>query len=476
MRSFPQLSLPIGGMRPRIIDFTSLLLSILVGIILAALTLRLGLFALPVVVFVLIVFPWLIQNPFKLYIWLIISWPTLALFVRVPLPAGIPDISYDRVLVLILMCVVVIEALLLRRHLLKTTILDLLILLYLAAQLSSRLVVLWFGGEGSPDLNGLLDTLLIPVGMYWITKNLLVSRSNIQWFLYALVIACLLICLTGLYEQAVGKRVFKSSISLGGTEERYIWQDVPGGRAAGAMGNPAVYGATLGIGILAGIGCLPHVDKKFPRVVLLASIGLLLYGVFASYTRSAWVSVFIVLFAVQFFINGLWKTTMPLFILGLLLLLLFWRELPGISIIENRALYANSLPVRFELINLGWDRFLERPIFGWGSGALNIFGIRQLGNTSHNIYLTFLVDGGVVLFLSFCIVVGYLLFRVIRVYGMIPKGGLERDALVSMTGSIFVFLLSGLALELRYFGYFNALFWICIGGIDSLGERCNRDG
>ena len=351
----------------------------------------------------------------------------------------------------------------------KLTQLDILILIYLVAQLSSRLFVIWFGGMGKPDLNGLLDIILIPLMLYWIVKNLLVTRAHLKWFLYALVIACLLICLSGLYEQALGVRVFKISTNLGGTELRYEWQDVQGGRAAGALGNPAIYGATLGIGILAGIACLSHVKRKLTQVTLVATIGVLLYGVFASYTRSAWLSVFGVLFVAQFFIGSLRKRTLPLLILGLLLLVIMWNGLSTSSFIARRVLTMGTITTRLSLNQLAWERFLEKPFLGWGSGALNTFGLRQVGVISHNIYLTFLVDGGLALFLSFSAVVGYLLLRAIRLYRMAEKSSLERNVLVAMTGSVLIFLLSGLALELRYFGYFNALFWICAGVIDYLG-------
>ncbi len=160
-------------------------------------------------------------HPFRLFVWLIVTWPILTLVVRIPLPAGIPDISYDRVLVLLLLPMIILEALLSKKRLMKATPLDILIIVYVVAQLSSRVFVLSFGGMGRPDLNGLVDSILVPVVLYWIAKNLLVSRAHLKWFLCALVIASLLICLTGLYEQAVGgeETLFTISTRLGGSAE-----------------------------------------------------------------------------------------------------------------------------------------------------------------------------------------------------------------------------------------------------------------
>jgi O-antigen ligase len=201
----------------------------------------------------------------------------------------------------------------------------------------------------------------------------------------------------------------------------------------------------------------------------MAIIGVLLYGVFASWTRSAWISVFTVLFFIQFLISDLWKRTLPIFILGFQILLLMWERLSDSSMIVSRALNTNSITPRLLVMRLGWERFLEKPFLGWGSGALTDFGLRQAGTISHNIYLSFLVDGGAILFLSFFAAISYLLIRAKRIYRLTGKNNLERNFLVVMVGNVMIFLLSGLALELRYFSYFNALFWMSAGAIDHLG-------
>jgi O-antigen ligase len=473
VKSFSEGIFPRVGIRwPHRSNVASAVIILFAGLILGLLILVLGPISLPFVIFVILLLPWLIEEPFRLFICLIITWPIFTLYIRIPLPAGVPDLSYDRALVVLLLCVVLLEALLSKRRLLKVTPLDILIIVYVIEQIITRLSVVWFGGVGYVDLNGFLDVILIPVMLYWLVKNLLVSRAHLKWLLYALVIASLFVCLTGLFEQAVGARIFKASISLGGSEEVYQWQDTQGGlRAAGALGNPAIYGAVLGIGSLAGLCCLSLVKQKPIQVALLATIGVLLYGVLASYTRSAWLSVFVVLFAAQFLINGFWKKTLPTITLGLLLLITIWNVVPDSSKIVQRALTTKTIDQRIDIYSIGLERFQEKPILGWGSGALNIFDLAGAGIISHNIYLTFLVDGGAALFLSFFAVIGYLLIRSIRIYRITEKGSLERNTLVAMTGSILIYLLSGMALELRYFGYFNALFWICAGVIDCLGER-----
>lgn len=160
----------------RSIEIASVVLPILAGLILALLLLAFGPITLPIVFFSLFVLPWLTQNIFRPFILLIITWPILTLFLRFPLPAGIPDLTYDRVFVFPLVCVIILESRFSKFKLLKVTPLDILIIIYVIVQLGTRLTMVWSDdGMGNLDLNGFLDGIIVPVAMFWMAK--------IYWFL-----------------------------------------------------------------------------------------------------------------------------------------------------------------------------------------------------------------------------------------------------------------------------------------------------
>jgi len=460
--------------RTRSVDVTSVVLPCIVGLILALLTFKLGPVTVPIVVFLFLILPWLVRDPFRLFIWLIVTWPVLTLYARIPLPAGIPDISYERVLVLLTLGIIILAGLAFKRRLPQIGILDVLAIAYAAVQVGSRVAVLWFGGLGTPDLDGFLGIIVLPILMYWMTKNLLVSRWHLKWLLYALILATVIICFSGLYERALGSQESPFPVSahneLGDT--RYM--DVRRGRAAGVLGNPAIYGAILGMGVLASLCCVVHTERKRTQVMLIVTIVLLLYGAFVSYTRSAWISIVVTLFIAQFYVKNLWRKTLPILLIGVLLLVLAWDNLAGNPIVKSRILGTENVVGRLDRAEFAWDLFLEKPFLGWGAGSLDILTSKQfLGDsgfaTSHNTFLTFLVDGGLAVFLCFSALSVYLLIRAIHIYGLTEKNSFERRVLAAMTGCILIFLMSGLSLELRYFGYFNALFWISAGVIDRLG-------
>jgi O-antigen ligase len=200
---------------------------------------------------------------------------------------------------------------------------------------------------------------------------------------------------------------------------------------------------------------------------LVISALILLIGVFASYTRQAWIAVAIALFLAQFFIRDMWKKFLPLFILQLIII---GGILVNSPLLESRVLSPENVNTRVELSRLAWKLFLEKPIFGWGSEAMNAIGLERLGLSSHNTFLSLLVDGGLFLFSAFLIVLMYLSFRIIQVYRKTERNSLGRSVLIAMGGFILIFVMSGMARELRYFGYFNAMFWICAGVIDHLVE------
>ena len=93
------------------------------------------------------------------------------------------------------------------------------------------------------------------------------------------------------------------------------------------MANPAIYGGVVGMGLLCCLTFFAHSKGRSKRL-LFAVVGCVLaYGLFVSYTRSAWLSVAIAVFFSQFFIRGLWKMTVPLTLIVALLAAITWGAL-----------------------------------------------------------------------------------------------------------------------------------------------------
>jgi hypothetical protein len=451
------------------------------GAIGAILLLKLGMLALGVVI-ALIALPWFVREPFRLYVWLIVTWPVLGLYIQVPLPAGMPDLNYERVVVLGIVALVMIPALVFRR---KVPPLGPWVSLYMGAQIVVYGLAGLSGGAGSSNLVIFINSLLVPLAMYWLTKSFITSKERLQWLLGALIFASVIICVSGLYERALDLKKSPFPVETGtASGERYLEQGIAGGRAAGVTGNPAIYGAILGIGVLASLCCYGHARQGYAKLGWAAVTILLVYGVFVSFTRSAWLAFLAAILIAQFLIRDLWQWTTRLLLLGIIVgtLLLYFAlgdQLANNEVVQGRILEAQNVTGRLDRAVLAWEHFLERPFFGWGAGALNAFTKQRFPksgfDSSHNTYLTILVDSGLFMLGCFLALPGFWLSQAVQVLRWSQRQSFERSVIGVMLGSLVIFLLSGLALELKYFGYFNSLFWIAGATIECLHTMLQAD-
>lgn len=354
----------------------------------------------------------------------------------------------------------------------QVTGIPMLVTAYVGLMAVSVISSLASGSVGSTVIAAYLDATLLPLAIYYFTRKYVDSRQRLVWLMAAITVSTLIICLTGIYENTLDLTHSPLPITPINEEGDTRWLGVPGGRAAGVLVNPAIYGSVMGMGMLCCAVFFVHSSRRSDQFLLGGVALILAYGVFVSYTRSAWVSVAIALLFAQFFLNGLWKVTMPLLLFGALVLGLTWGALQQSDLVQDRVLDKENVTGRIERTAWSWDRFVERPILGRGLGSLddlmqNVF--QEDFDTSHNTYLTMLVDVGVIRFALFAAVVLSWLAKAASVLRSGPRGRFEYSVVAAMVGFLMIWLLSGLSIELRLFPYFAALFWMA----GALIERLN---
>ena len=443
------------------------------GVVLGLLVIQLGVVALGIVI-AAITLPWFVREPFRLYLLLIMLWPVLTLYLRISLPGGIPDISFERVLIPLIAALVISQALTLRG---KLPGLGLWATLFVSVQLVSY-VLAWIGDAVvKPDLVILLNSLLLPVLIYWLTKVFIKDEDQLKWLLYAVIVGSLIVCATGLYERVLDLETSPFPVTTG-TASGGRYQGVAGGRAAGVMGNPAIYGAFVGVGALASLCCFAHSITKVGKVFFGSAATILTYGVVVSFTRSAWIAFLGATVVAQFLIKGLSRWAISLSIAVILIAGVVVASgadrLLDNPVVHDRVLERNNVTGRIDRMIFGWEKFQDRPLLGWGPGALDTLMGRtypeQGFNTSHNTYLTLMVDGGIFMFLSFGALVAFWFVQAYQALQLSAAKSFERSVLGVMLGVLLIYLLSGLALELKFFGYFAALFWIAGATIEKVRD------
>lgn len=442
------------------------------GITLALLVIFFRRLAVLAVLFLFLALPWLLAKPVRFYLWLLITWPVLTLYVHMS-GLGSFNITYERLLVPLLVGLLLVEGLALRRKLPRISVF---MYGYLAAALIIRFALFYTGGKGKPEIIYLLNIVILPITMYWLTKALITSQKELKYFLYALIAISILVCLSGLYERAIDAQVSPFPIDTFSSNGQSRWLDVPGGRAAGIAANPAVYGGMMGMGILAALCCSVHTQKMSARFLYGAVTLLLLYGLFVSYTRSAWIAAMVVLFVAQFFMGKLWKSTLPVFLAGALAVAFLASSLVNSEVFRDRFLNQATINVRIDLGQVALDEFVQRPILGWGPNAYDAFiydhvrgSAAAIGaSSSHNTYFTLLVDGGLVLLLSFVVMVVSFFWKAAWIHKHSLPGSFNRSVLWVMVGTMVLYLLIGISSDLRNFIFYTVLLFVAAGIIDNL--------
>jgi|GEM_PF-6721706 len=429
-----------------------------------------GLLVLPLLAIALLLVPWLLKDPYRLFLFLLLTWPLLTFRLQITLPAGLPDIKYERVVLAAVLGMVLTRWVVLRERLPR---LDWWVCAFALLTVLSYARVAVMGGVAAPELSRLVAVVVQPLGAYWLVLHLVDSRRKCAWLLATIVMSCVAICVTGLYEQVLQLEFSAFDTGPGGAPvERML--DGPGGRAAGVMLNPAVYGAVMVVGALAAICWRDHVVQVGGRTLLGLAAGLLLYGVFASYTRSAWLSGLVMVPLMLVALPRMRRRMTLAVSAGVVVTVCLLSYVMQHELVERRLLERGNVVGRVERMVWSLQQVPEHPFLGWGAGAADVLMSRvfQVGgfDHSHNSYLTMLIDGGLLLFVCFLAILARWFQRFVRVCRAAPRHSFERSVAVAMCGFVLAWLVSGMFLELKHFGYFYTLFWIAGAMMERLAE------
>ncbi len=244
------------------------------------------------------------------------------------------------------------------------------------------------------------------------------------------------------------------------------WQEAGGAaRAVATLSNPGVLGIFLGTAIVYAVTVLTWDGPRSLRRPSWVVLAVCVPGLLATLTRgpilATAVVVILLLLLGQARIVG-WSVLAG-FSIAFLFLLPTLRET---DLYRERV--AETANVRFREAVRDWSLRLaaDKPLFGWGYGsfdrAKNTSGFYSQGvpirsilaYTSHDTYLTLLVELGAIgllLFASPFLVLGYMGVARARAPGP------DRWLIVGALGSLLVILLTGNTLDFRFFSIAQAL-------------------
>jgi O-antigen ligase len=249
------------------------------------------------------------------------------------------------------------------------------------------------------------------------------------------------------------------------------WQRGGDYRSIATLGNPAVTGAVIGIGIVVGLAVLcwqgPFELRRLAIVMLIVGFPAL----YATKTRGPIVAtlvaaLLIVLFSARSRLAGVGAIA-----LVALLLVVFWPRIQTSSVYQARITQKQNIQARLVLQEVSIKLIEQKPLLGWGYDSFDRVKYnvsvpspqlplsQALKSTSHDTYLTILVEYGAV---GFAIFVLPWLAIFLRGLGRVRKPAPDRWFLAAMLASIVLLAVNAATLDYRFFSFVPMLGWLSL--------------
>ncbi len=247
----------------------------------------------------------------------------------------------------------------------------------------------------------------MPVAIYWIARQSRWTERNTMWMFGVLAVLAIYLAFTAVAEtHGVWSVVFPRYVASPEFKEFY-------GRGRGPLLNPAGNGLLQALGLCAALMWWPRLNRV-GQLMLLGLVPLVLYGVYSTYTRSAWMGAAGAL-AIIVALSTPRGWRMPVVSLGILasvlLLAVTWQQF--LSFKRDKELSAEeaaeSAKLRPILAMVAWHMFLDRPLLGCGYGQYEQESKAYLSDRTtdlplekarpfvqHNVFLGLLTETGLV--------------------------------------------------------------------------------
>jgi O-antigen ligase len=263
-----------------------------------------------------------------------------------------------------------------------------------------------------------------------------------------------------------------------------LWNDSSWRRIASrpvsTLANPGVLGMFLGVGVVVGLAVLAWNGPQSLRRLSIAAVALGVPAVALTLTRGSMlptvlVGCVIVLTSRRWRLAGLAAVA-----LSVVALVALWPTITSSQVYQDRLADRTNVQGRFLLQDWSLRLAAEKPFTGWGydsfdrvknASDFSTHGLPPsfvLESTSHDSYLTVLVEYGSVGFLLLMLPWVVLVIAGIRAVPLHPD---EQWVLVASLGALTVVLLTGATLDYRFFSFALMLPWIFLGTIRRVVER-----
>jgi O-antigen ligase len=171
------------------------------------------------------------------------------------------------------------------------------------------------------------------------------------------------------------------------------------------LASPGVLGGFIGIGVVLATALLVWDGPRQLRRLAVVTIVVSIPGMYFTLTRGPIVATVAVVFLVLMTRPGSRLLAFVLLILATAILGSTWSRLSSSTVYRDRVARTNTVEIRAAIDRISLQLAERRPIFGWGYGSFDrvkelgtvtgrISRTEVLASTSHNTFLTILVEHG----------------------------------------------------------------------------------
>ncbi|MGC8838856.1 MAG: O-antigen ligase family protein, partial [Anaerolineae bacterium] len=396
--------------------------------------------------------------------WQIIS-PYAPFFgLDIHLGAGVPDLSLDRLAIGGLVALVLGRVVLGRQRLAPFTRTDALILVFCLA----------YGVSGSISYLGpvqayqaLFDAVYTPILVYFVAKNLVRTRRDLNWVVGALAVIATYLAVLAIREQITGEVLFQPM----GRSTRYT-EHIR--RVASLLGNPVFIDIIISMTLplfLVRVLQTASFWKKAVGVVLAGMWGL---AVYLTFVRAGWLGLFLSLLTLAAFWPRFRKPFLLVVVLGGILLALNWAQITSSYVYTERLTFTKSIDYRTEGMNLAWRVFLRYPLVGVGFANFGTIASKEFGwqperwvpPSPHNSYLYIAVSGGLLALIPYLLQFLSILWDGWSLYRRGQwDASVDRPMLGAFLAAMVGYLVPIATLEIEASKFTNMLFYLIVGGV-----------
>lgn len=421
-------------------------------------------------------------NPLKALFVYIILYPLLSTF-SISLGKGIPDISFNRAAVLIILAAVLLRTYFGKTNLKSRTHVELWMLIFCFLATVSMFLN-YNTDQFTKNMLFFMDSFIIPFLLFFLAKNLFSKEEHIIQLMKVLIILAIYLSIIGIYEQITWHDLFPVTYSPDVPEYvRGLRIDEESGilRVNGPFGLPETFGVvTAMILIVLSYNISPRNHHSNTNHLLrwlsIFVMPLLGVGLYFNMLRGTWLGAFAGIISRYNILKG---QRLKIIMSITIIVLLAWvgsEKIQSTTVYRARISNVQTFYARVATYKSAIAMFLDNPIFGVGfNNFVNTYESHNYLKTfrgissvkeAHNSYLRLLAENGILGFSAFIFILGYLFIYVIKLYN--KHGNIARKQIIAVyLGVLVMIIVPSFFDTTMLFSNVNNLFYLLMGSMIS---------